>query len=596
MRCVVLGLLLLLAAPTTSFAQASPDVERHLVSFHGLPPADGARVLSALVVESFPFAGVALLEGPAPVFSAIAALPGVAGVYPDERLSLSMERARSVANADAPAGAAASWPTGRNVTIALVDSGIDPRHPAFEGRLLAAVRIPKNGGPAPGQGDADGHGTHVAGIAAGDGAASQDRRMRGIAPGAGIVGVDISDSFTTSSAVRAFAWIHEHRHQYDIRVVSNSWGREKEEARYDPDDPVIRASDALVADGLVVVFSAGNRGRAGDATLTTEATNPNVLTVGAASAAGRAEAYSSRGPARDADGPVDWVKPDLVATGTAIFSARASALAPAKPRSDEERHYVVMNGTSMAAPQVAGAAALLLDAHPGLQPGMVAALLTGTARDLGPAGPDAQTGFGMLDVGAALRAAKAMEGGGAVVETERRVPVKREGTATGVEGLVLLAQGAAQLPPTRSVLLPLALPSGAAEVDLWLNWSGPGAFEATLTGPGGAAAFQRDGEGRLRLTRGVQDGLHQVEVRPSGPATSATFTLEGSILVRETRVVEGAPVFKVRSEPSGMGGFAVSRSAPERLVGVFETAPLLVLALAAGVGTLGSVWLLQRRR
>ena len=599
MRGAVLGLLVLLVA-YTPLAQAEPVVERHLVSFHGTAPEEGARLLSALVVESFPFARVAVLEGPAPVFSALAALPGVAGVYPDEPLTLNLDRARGVARADPPAGGpgAAGWPTGRNVTVALVDSGIDAQHPGFEGRVAASVRIPRSGGPQRGAGDDEGHGTHVAGIVGGSGAASEDRRMRGFAPEARLVAVDISDSFTTSSAVRAFAWIHEHRHQHGIRVVSNSWGREKDDARYDADDPVIRASDALVADGLVVVFSAGNRGRDGAASLTVEATNPNVLTVGAVSAAGRPEAYSSRGPARDGAGnAVAWVKPDLVAAGTGIVSARASSLAPPAPRGEEDRHYVAMNGTSMAAPQVAAAAALLLDAHPELRPGMVAAILTGTARDVGAAGPDPVTGHGLLDVTAALRAAETLEGGDVLVHEERRVPIRREGTATAAQDLVLLAQGAAQLPPARAVSLPVSFPAGAASVDLWFNWSGPGAFDVVLKGPQGEVPFQRDGQGRLRLSRPAAEGLHTLEARPTGPATSAAFTLEGSVLVREAKLVEGgAPAFRVRAEPTG-AGFSVSASGSERLVGLFETAPLLVLALAAGLVTVATAaWTLRRRR
>lgn len=598
MRAAVLGLLVLLVAPTTSlFAQASPSVERHLVSFHGEPPLDGARLLSARVVESFPFARVALVEGPASVFPQIVGLPEVAGVYPEEGLSFSMERARGAARAEPPAGDA-SWPRGANVTIALVDSGIDGAHPAFEGRVEASVKVPRSGGVQRGGSDDDGHGTHVAGIAAGSGARSGDGRLHGFAPAARLVAVDISDSFTTTSAVRAFAWIHENRHEHGIRVVSNSWGREKEDARYDPDDPVIRASDALVADGLVVVFSAGNRGRDGASSLTVEATNPNVITVGAASVAGRAEAYSSRGPALDEEGrKVSWVKPDLVATGTGILATRASAVAPPNPRSDEERYYVAMNGTSMAAPQVAAAAALLLDQHPDLRPGLVAAVLAGTARDVGSAGPDAQTGHGMLDVEAALRAAGTLEGGDALVQEERLVPVRREGTATAAEGLIVLAQGSAQLPPSRFLALPLAFPLGSTAADLWFNWSGPGGFDVVLKSPDGEVSFRGDGQGRLRLSRAVEEGLHTVEVRPSGPATSAAFTLEGSILVRETRLVdgEGARTFQVRSEPVG-AGFSLSTSGTTRLAGLFETAPLLVLALMAGVATVaGAVWACRRR-
>ncbi|HVM46311.1 MAG TPA: S8 family serine peptidase, partial [Candidatus Thermoplasmatota archaeon] len=428
----------------------------------------------------------------------------------------------------------------------------------------------------------------------GDGDGSVDGRHRGIAPAAKLVGIDISDSFTTTNAVRAFAWISENAARYDIRVVSNSWGREKEDARYDANDPVIRASDALVDSGIVVVFSAGNRGRDGDATLTTEAMNPRVITVGAASASGRVEGYSSRGPPVDGAGkPLPWTKPDLVAPGTAVVSTRASALAAPDARTDEERYYTVMNGTSMAAPQVAAAAALLLDAQPQLAPEQVLSLLQRSASDLGPAGADHQTGYGMLDVAGALREASVAVGGERRVVVEKRVPVRHEGSVSAAVGHVVVANSAPHLPPRPNVVVPLPLPEGAAAVELWFNWSGEGGFDVRLVGPEGASSFERAGATSVRLTLATPPGSYRVEATPVGAATSASFTLGGSIVVREEQVTE------VAAEQHGRPARAAGANAPlppaERLVQLdpLLRAPLLVAALAA---TAAAAWGLARRR
>ena len=585
---ILLLVLLLPAADASSApASASPPAP-YLVSFDGDIPSSlpaGVRLL-----EAFPFANVALLEGPR---SAIERLPGAAAVRAEEPVALAMERERAIVAADPPAGAA-SWPGGAGVTVAMVDSGIDASHPAFDGRVLASVRISKAGAVSGEAGDADGHGTHVAGIVGGDGDGSVDGRHRGIAPASRLVGVDISDSFTTTNAVRAFAWIAENAERYDIRVVSNSWGREKEDARYDADDPVIRASDALVDRGIVVVFSAGNRGREGDATLTTEAMNPRVITVGAASASGRVEGYSSRGPPVDASGrALGWTKPDIVAPGTAVVSTRASVLAAPDARTEEERRYTVMNGTSMAAPQVAAAAALLLDAHSALTPEQVASLLSRSAVDLGAPGADAETGYGMLDVAAALREAQIAAGGERRIVVEKRVPFRHEGSLAAALGQVVVADSAPRLPPSASVAIPLPLPAGAAAVDLWFNWSGEGSFDARLVGPEGSVAFERMGGRSLHLAAAAPPGSYRVEAAPVGAASRADFSLAGAIVVREEQVVEVAA--EQHGGPVRASGVNAPMVPSETLLELdpLLRAPLLVIALLA---TGAAAWGIARRR
>jgi subtilisin family serine protease len=588
-RALAAIVLVLLALPGATAASA-PATER-LVSYDGpLPFFPGLRV-----VEDFGFAGVALVEGPVARLDALASVPGVVGVHTPEPLSLlDMDRERSAIHADAPSGLD-GWPSGEGVAVAMVDSGIDATHPAFGDRVVSAVRVSRGGVIGGASGDRDGHGTHVAGIVAGDGSGSVGNRHRGLAPAAKLVAIDISDSFTTTNAVRAFGWIHDHHQELGIRVVSNSWGREKV-ARYDPNDPVVRASDALVADDLVVVFSAGNRGKDGASTLTPEAMNPNVVTVGASSLSGKAESYSSRGPAVDGDGkPLSFLKPDVVAPGTAVMSTRASVLAPARPGSDEERYYVAMNGTSMAAPQVAGAAAVLISAQPKLTAQQVHALLAGSARDVGARGDDVDTGHGMVDVAGAIEAAQRMLAGSTRVIVEREVPVHQAGQVVAASSQVVLTAGGAHVPPDTSVTLPLLLPPGAASVDLWLNWSGTGSFEARLVGPTGDISFDAAGPQGLHVATSAGPGGWRVDLRPTGIVSDTPYALDGRVRVLDEIDAPGAQGVVAWQKPAAPLGAFSTVTTPAEIVDQVGVLPLAMLSIAAAlVAASGLVWWKRR--
>ncbi|HVL49443.1 MAG TPA: S8 family serine peptidase [Candidatus Thermoplasmatota archaeon] len=543
--------LLIVLALLGPLAAAHPGADgRYLVTLE--PWTDASALPGLAVVERFESVGVALVRGAPSAAAAAKGAPGVLGVYPVEPIAMNLVEARRVAAADVapPAGL-----DGAGVTVAIVDSGLDLDHPGFKDRVEAALRFRPNGAIESTRMDDDGHGTHIAGVIAGSGAGSSGERLRGFAPGARLVALDISDEFTTANAVRAFEWLAENHERHNIRVVSNSWGREKADAHYDRNDPVIRASDELVRRGIVVVFSAGNKGADGSSTLTTEASNPNVITVGAVSKEGRIERYSSRGPAVDADRrPLEWTKPDVVAAGTHIVSARSSQTAGANGRSGESLYYVAMNGTSMAAPQAAGAAALLLSRDPSLKPAEVRALLQATARDAGGRGPDPQYGYGILDVAAALDALAGVGSPGSVV-VERRVPFHDEGRAvTAAERLVLTT--AAPSTPDASLRVPLVAPAGADRVDAWFNWSGPGAFVVFLDGPGGArlGPFTPEKEGAIPIRAKLpKSGVWTIDARPSGPVGDATWVASGNVVVLEQR--QGGPRELPRPVGGDAGGF-----------------------------------------
>ncbi|MFA5861434.1 MAG: S8 family serine peptidase, partial [Candidatus Thermoplasmatota archaeon] len=295
--------------------------------------------------------------------------------------------------ADPPPIDAAGTPfTGRGITVAVLDSGIDATHPDLAGRVKANVKL-SGGAFSDSVGDSNGHGTHVAGIVAASGATTQGR-VRGVAPDASLVGIDISDHFTTASALLAYDWLFVHKDDYGIRVVVNAWGRVGEGKTFDPDDAEIRAIDRLVDSGVVVLFSASNHGP-GPSTLSLEAMDPRVITVGAVDAAAQTVSYSSRGPVISTSDS-SWIKPDVVAPGDTILGLRSQEATP-DANSDHDAFHRYYSGTSQAVPHVAGIVALMLEANAAMRPSAVQNAIRESAIDVGPPGLDDATGFGLVD-------------------------------------------------------------------------------------------------------------------------------------------------------------------------------------------------------
>jgi serine protease AprX len=306
---------------------------------------------------------------------------------------------------------------GAGVTIAMLDSGV-AAHPEIQ-TLVAAVDFVGTYDPtfAPsGSIDLNGHGTHVAGIMVGNGSRSSGQ-FTGVAPEAGLVSVRVLDgqgSGRTSDMLAGLQWILDHKDQYGIRVLNLSLGHPVYEAA--EVDPLVQAVDSLWDAGIVVVCAAGNNGRSGHGTISSPCNSRKVITVGALnehktfdSLDDSITTYSSQGPTL-----IDLIaKPDLLAPGNKIVSARAvgsylDTLSPERRIAADAaqplvcRHFQ-MSGTSMAAPFVAGAAALMVQQDPSLNPGTVKARLMLSAKKVALGDPFA-TGAGLLDVLAALRA------------------------------------------------------------------------------------------------------------------------------------------------------------------------------------------------
>ncbi|HEX6685990.1 MAG TPA: S8 family serine peptidase [Candidatus Limnocylindrales bacterium] len=281
-------------------------------------------------------------------------------------------------------GAPAAWSrglTGAGVMVAVLDTGVDTGHRDLAGRIGPAKDFSGKGGVA----DGHGHGTHVASTVAGSGAASAGR-YKGVAPDATLaIGkvLDDTGSGTFDSIIAGMQWAAA---ESGAKVVNMSLGGYPS----DGTDPMSAAVNALTAEfGTLFVAAAGNSGA--DETVSTPAAADAALAVGSTGRDEVPSAFSSRGP-RLSDGVV---KPDLAAPGENIAAARPAGVEPlGDPVGDA---YQRMSGTSMAAPHVAGSAALLRQQHPDWTAGQVKAALMSTAAEVTGAGPYA-VGTGRVDV------------------------------------------------------------------------------------------------------------------------------------------------------------------------------------------------------
>ncbi len=291
--------------------------------------------------------------------------------------------------------------------------------------------------------DAWGHGTHVAAVAAGRSTNYISApESSGIAPNANIIDVKVLSDYgvgSVSDTLEGIQWTISNAKKYNIRVINMSLAsRAKESWQFDPLCIAVRNAAAV---GITVVASAGNYGsilgKETYGTVMSPGNDPTVITVGSANhkaTAARSDdvinSFSSRGPTRSysnnsGGGKVydDLIKPDLVAPGNRIMSAAATSATTAAPEWNNlaklnailtggmtftqsyRETQMYMSGTSVAAPVVAGAAAVLLQANPGLTPPLVKAILQYTAQPLTSANL-LQQGAGLLNMHGAVTMAR----------------------------------------------------------------------------------------------------------------------------------------------------------------------------------------------
>jgi len=406
---------------------------------HPLPPFVGApnvgRAMEALgLLRAFgvPVAELSLIDGAAGFanaagIDAISLTPSVAFIHHDATVGPRQSAAPPAAAP--PDQVSAVYPSvvnadqvrqqgidGSGVTVAILDSGVaadaDLVQPA--NRILASVNFADERLTS----DPGGHGTHIAGIIAGNGSRSGGE-FTGIAPQANVVDVRVlgnTGSGRISSVVRGIEWVLAHRHDYNIRVINLSFGaRALLPYRL---DPMSAAVEIAWRRGLVVVAASGNGGPQGG-TVETPGIDPYVITVGAT---------DDRGTLSRSDDLLAWfsawgsadsnAKPDLVAPGRRLVSLRVpgSSLDTLFPErivvAQNGSTYFRLTGTSMATAVVSGAAALLLERQPRLTPDQVKAILVGTTQrygqDSGKGLPNPIAGgSGLLDAYAAVNAAPA---------------------------------------------------------------------------------------------------------------------------------------------------------------------------------------------
>ncbi|MFH8441286.1 S8 family serine peptidase [Streptomyces sp. NPDC018026] len=304
---------------------------------------------------------------------------GVEGVWLDGRVTADM------AESNAQIGTPEAWEaglTGKGVTVAVLDSGVDAGHPDLAGRIAQSKSF------IPGEEVADrhGHGTHVTSTVGGSGAAS-DGKEKGVAPGATLAVGKVLDDEGFGSESEIIAGMEWAARDVDADIVSMSLGSTEPS---DGTDPMAEAVNSLSREtGALFVIAAGNTGA--PSSIGSPGAADAALTVGAVDSADQAAWFTSAGP-RYGD---NALKPDLSAPGVGILAAR-SRLA------EGSGDYTSMDGTSMATPHIAGVAALLAEEHPDWTGARLKDALMSTSKELDA--PAYQLGAGRVSVPEAVGA------------------------------------------------------------------------------------------------------------------------------------------------------------------------------------------------
>ncbi len=346
----------------------------------------------------------------------VASVPGIEDIYPNRRLFIPpvavprkipepVEDNKSSSWGVRRIGALAAWGAygcrGDGVTVGLLDTGIDPNHPDLAGRIASWAEFDAKGRQVPGSTayDSDRHGTHCAGTIAG-GKAS--KRWIGVAPGAklavGLV-LDGERGGTDAQVLAGLDWAVN----LGVDVISMSLGA----FVLGPETPNMYTTAIISAMrvGIPVVTAIGNEGSQTSGSpgndyfaFAVGATDPNDLAAGFSG--GRTQIIQSSSYFPPEALPLVYSKPEISAPGVAVYSSVPGG------------GWEYLNGTSMAAPHVAGAVALLLsatnirDVPPGERAFLIQDLLTSTSEELGEAGQNHRFGFGRVDILRAIGFAK----------------------------------------------------------------------------------------------------------------------------------------------------------------------------------------------
>ncbi|MPZ28978.1 MAG: S8 family serine peptidase [Micromonosporaceae bacterium] len=359
-------------------AAAQPD---GLSVTAGLPSVDGYAATVAPGGDWWSTVAPAAAAGTA---RSLAALAGAEKVWLDEIAEVALDE--SVPMIGAPQAWADGY-DGAGVTVAVLDTGIDQTHPDLAGQVAGT----RNFTSEPGISDGHGHGTHVAGTVAGTGNGS-DGRYTGVAPGADLLIGKIctaSGTCPNSATIAGMEWAAAQADVVSISIGSRTGD--------DGTGVTAQAVNRLTEQhDTLFVIAAANNGARGAGGIGTPGSADAALTVGAVDKNGDLASFSSRGP-RLGDFAI---KPDITAPGVGIVAPRAAGTSMGTPVDDR---YTAANGTSMATPHVAGAAAIALQRSPDLGAAELKADLVTTAAP-NPELSVYQQGGGLADIPAALDA------------------------------------------------------------------------------------------------------------------------------------------------------------------------------------------------
>lgn len=483
------------AALVSRLAAVAPITPLEVVIvFADVSAAPAVRGLSSrfFQLQALPMAGAVLTAGR---IRTIAAWPEVHSITLNTRLKYFL--AESVPFIEADRVWTTYGETGANATVAIIDSGIDATHADLPSgsKVIQNVKVLPFAVALEDQAITDttsGHGTHVAGTIGGSGAASAGH-YRGVAPDVKLVGLGAGEGISILTATQAYDWVLSHHHQYNIRIVSNSWGLTGGDINLR--NPIVMASLEAYNAGIISVFAAGNDG--GSDVMNPYSLPPWVLAVAAGSKTGALADFSSRGKAGD-----PFKHPDVTAPGVDIYATRTKTVGitaldpfPNPVNATWTPFYTMMSGTSMATPHVSGAAALLLSANPALSPDQVMDALVQTVTPM-PGSALHEAGYGYLDVLAAFDASRAMTGNLAaflagdrdhgemeVLAVDPAAPADIEEhlfsgtTAVGAGGVPTVEHG-------------FDVPTGALYVDARVTWTPAteDAYDIEVLDPDGAVA------------------------------------------------------------------------------------------------------------